>query len=92
MGYGQQTMNHILVNKEASIFIDGVLAKLDRLKIPALTIHDSVSVPASSEEVAVEIASEEIKKVMPKPLFKLDVENLNQQVKKDKIFLINTSK
>ena len=44
-----------LQNQEAKLFLCGIMAKMMQEKIPALTVHDSISVPASFEKRAVEI-------------------------------------
>jgi len=44
-----------LQNLEAKLFLCGIMAKMMQEKIPVLTVHDSISVPASFEKKAVEI-------------------------------------
>lgn len=44
-----------LQNIEADLFLDGVYAAMMQAGIPALTVHDSVTVPESLEENALEI-------------------------------------
>lgn len=44
-----------LQNLEADLFLGGIFGEMLRRRIPALTVHDSVAVPMSRQENAVEI-------------------------------------
>ena len=45
-----------LQNFEARLFLDGVLSEMKQRGIPALTAHDSIAVPESEYELALEIS------------------------------------
>lgn len=45
-----------LQNLEARLFLDGILSEMEQRGIPALTAHDSIAVPESEYELAVEVS------------------------------------
>lgn len=47
-----------LQNLEAKLFLDGILSEMKQRGVPALSVHDSISVPESQSEEAVEICRE----------------------------------
>lgn len=44
-----------LQNLEADLFVDGIFSEMMQKQIPALTVHDSITIPMSRQEEAVEI-------------------------------------
>lgn len=53
-----------LQNLEADLFVDGIFREMMHKRMPALTVHDSIAVPMSRQEEAVEICRRVLKKTL----------------------------
>lgn len=71
-----------LQNREALIFIDGAYHELGQMGLPALTIHDSIFVPASGVDAARAVIEKHLDRVDGLSTYHLKQE-LNQQKNKE---------
>jgi hypothetical protein len=60
-----------LQNYEARLFLDGILAEMEQRGIPALTAHDSIAVPESQGELALQISRDVLAELAGKGRLKM---------------------
>lgn len=76
-----RVLNRELQNKEAEIFLDGVLADLIAEGVHALTIHDAVYVPISSADKAVRIVRDYLQPILAgKAILRVEREGNTTQI------------
>lgn len=67
-----------LQNKEAELFVDGMLGDLANDGLPALSVHDAIYVRYQDAEKATEIAHRHLDSFIPEGIYKMEQENITE--------------
>ena len=76
-GYRQLSCD--LQDKEAELFVDGMLGDLTHEGLPALSVHDALYVRRQDLNRATEIARKHLDKFIPNEQYKLDQDNITER-------------